>query len=107
MNLSNPVPPVAPIEPKLITQHGESRTDNYFWLHDGVREQIVAYLQAENEYTRACMAHTEALQQTIYEEMLGRIQQTDMSAPVRLDGYEYFTRTFEGKQYPVYCRRVV
>lgn len=98
-------PPVAEKQPKTITQHGETRIDEYFWLRDGERSKIETHLHAENDYTKWVLRDAEHLQQRIYEEMLGRLQQTDMSAPVPYDGYEYFTRTYEGKQYHVYCRR--
>lgn len=98
-------PPAAEKHPKTITQHGETRTDDYFWLRDGDRPRIEAHLHAENDYTKWALGAAEPLERKIYAEMLGRLQETDMSAPVPFDGYEYFVRTFEGKQYPVYCRR--
>src|SRR6202011_532439 len=67
--------------------------------------EVIDYLKAENAYTDAVLVPTEALQEKLYQEMLGRILQTDLSVPYRLRGYSYFTRTEEGKQYPVRCRR--
>jgi len=98
-------PPVAKIFPKKLTTLGETRIDNYFWLRDRKNPDTIRYLEAENEYTRTMMAHTDALQTKLYSEMLGRIKQTDVSAPIKRDGYFYYTRTEEGKQYSIYCRR--
>jgi oligopeptidase B len=98
-------PPVAKIVPKKLTTLGETRIDNYFWLRDRKNPDTIKYLEAENEYTRSVMAPTDELQSRLYSEMLGRIKQTDTSAPVKRDGYFYYTRTEEGKQYSIYCRR--
>src|SRR5258708_3765501 len=98
-------PPRAKIQPQQITVHGESRTDNYFWLRDRENPDTVAYLEAENAYTQSVLAPTEALQKQLYEEMLGRIQQTDLSVPVPYGPFLYYARTEEGKSYPIYCRR--
>ena len=87
-------PPEAEKQPKTITQHGESRTDEYFWLRDGERSRIESHLHAENDYTKWVLRDAESMQQRFYDEMLSRLQQTDMSAPVPYDGYEYFTRTY-------------
>ena len=103
--LTPPVAPVAKVVPHSITTHGHERVDNYFWLRERDNPDVIAYLEAENAYTEAVMAPTEALQQTLYEEMLGRIQETDLSVPVKLDDYFYYVRTEEGKQYPIYCRK--
>ena len=98
-------PPVARIEPWQSTLHGDTRTDNYFWLRDRKNPETIQYLEAENEYTRAVMKPTEELQAGLYAEMLGRIKQTDTSVPVKRDEYFYYTRTEEGKQYATYCRK--
>ena len=79
--------------------------DNYFWLRDRTDPDVIAYLEAENRYTEAVMASTELLQETLYQEILGRIQETDLSVPVRRDDYFYYTRTEEGKAYGIYCRK--
>ena len=88
-----------------MTVHGDTRVDNYFWLRDRKNPDTIAYLEAENLYTREKMQHTEALQAALYAEMLGRIQQTDLSVPVKRDEYFYYTRTEEGKQYAIHCRK--
>jgi oligopeptidase B len=99
------MPPVAKIVPHSITVHGDTRTDNYFWLRDRKDPDTIAYLEAENAYTKQKLQHTEALQAALYSEMLGRIQQTDLSVPVKRDEYFYYTRTEEGKQYAIHCRK--
>jgi oligopeptidase B len=98
-------PPVAKIVPHSSTTLGETRIDNYFWLRDRDDPDTIKYLEAENEYTKARMKHTDALQSKLYLEILGRIQQTDLSVPTKRDDYFYYTRTEEGKQYGIYCRK--
>lgn len=98
-------PPVARIEPKTTVLHGDLRIDNYFWLRNREDPDTLHYLEAENAYTEAMMKHTEPLQRTLYTEIFGRIKQTDLSVPVKRDNYFYYTRTEEGKQYPIYCRK--
>ncbi len=100
-----PKPPVAEREPVEQALHGERRVDEYGWLREKDGDRVRAYLEAENRYTDEILRPTEALQEKLYQEMLGRIQQTDLTVPYVLRGYRYFTRTFEGKQYPVYCRQ--
>ena len=98
-------PPVAKIAPHSSTTHGETRIDNYFWLRDRNDPDTIQYLEAENAYTKAEMKRTEALQAQLYSEILGRIQQTDLSVPTKRGDYFYYTRTEEGKQYSIYCRK--
>jgi oligopeptidase B len=98
-------PPVAPIHPHSVTLHDDIRVDNYFWLREKGSAQVTAYLEAENAYAEERMAPTVELQKTLYEEILGRIQETDQSAPYRKGAFEYYQRTEEGKQYRTYCRR--
>ena len=88
-----------------MTVHGDTRIDNYFWLRDRKDPDTIAYLEAENAYTKEKLQHTEKLQAALYAEMLGRIQQTDLSVPVKRDEYFYYTRTEEGKQYAIHCRK--
>ncbi len=100
-----PVPPVAtPIHHKL-TAHGHTRIDPYYWLREKSNPAVIGYLEAENAHTEAVMAHTSDLQQQLYAEMLGRIQETDLSVPVKKGEFSYYSRTEEGKQYPIYCRK--
>ncbi len=100
-----PTPPRAAIRPHTLTQHGQTRTDNYFWLRDRENPEVLEYLKAENAYTEQLMAHTQDLQGQLFEEMKGRIKETDLSVPEQRGDYLYYTRTLEGQQYPVYCRK--
>jgi oligopeptidase B len=99
-------PPLARPEPVETVLHGDRRVDHYAWLRQKENPEVIAYLEAENAYTDAILRPTETFQETLYQEMLGRILQTDLSFPYRLRGYLYFTCTEEGKQYPTHCRRV-
>jgi oligopeptidase B len=100
-----PKPPLARREPVEHVIHGDRRIDHYAWLRRKGDPEVIAYLEAENAYTDAILRPTEAFQEKLYQEMLGRILQTDLSVPYRLRGYVYFTRTEKGKQYPIHCRR--
>jgi oligopeptidase B len=104
--LAHPHPPVARRHPVEHVRHEDRRIDNYAWLQDKRNPEVIAYLNAENAYTDAVLHGTEAFQETLYQEMLGKILQTDLSVPYRLRGYLYFTRTEEGKQYPIHGRRL-
>ncbi len=85
--------------------HGDRRVDHYAWMKNRKDPRVKAYLEAENAYADGQMKGTEEFQEKLYQEMLERIQQTDLSVPYSLRGNEYYTRTEEGKQYPIYCRR--
>lgn len=100
-------PPVAKKTPKELTIHGDTRIDNYYWLRDMDRKdpEMIKYLNEENDYTKAKFGHTEEFQNTLYEEMIGRLDQTDESVPVKWNGYWYYSRYEEGKEYPLYCRK--
>src|SRR3954467_4484818 len=98
-------PPVAQIIRRVELVHGELREDDYFWLRDRGDPAVLAYLEAENRYTATVMRHTENLQERLYQEMRGRIKETDLSVPERLDEYLYYSRTEAGGQYPILCRR--
>ncbi|MBD2774348.1 S9 family peptidase [Iningainema tapete] len=98
-------PPVAEKQPCVLESGGECRIDNYFWMRDRDNPKVRAYLGAENAYTQIMMQHTETLQKQLYEEMLARIKETDLSVPYRKDDYYYYSRTEEGKAYPIYCRK--
>ena len=102
---ARPEPPVARKAPQVTEMHGEQLVDPYAWLRQREDPEVLAHLKAENAYTQAMMAHTEPLQGTLYEEMVGRIQETDLTVPVLDDGYFYYSRTEEGKQYPTFCRK--
>lgn len=98
-------PPVAKIHPTETSVHGDTRSDDYFWLRDRSNPDTIAYLEAENEYMRAMTRHTQTLEAAVYAEMLSHIQQTDLTVPVKRGHYFYYTRTEEGKQYRIYCRK--
>jgi oligopeptidase B len=98
-------PPVAKIEPKVDKMFGQERVDNYYWLRERGNPEVIAYLEAENEYTEDLMKHTQKLQDKLYKEMVSRIKETDLSVPVKWGDFYYYTRTEEGKQYQIYCRK--
>jgi oligopeptidase B len=98
-------PPLARREPVEHVLHGDRRMDHYGWLRQKENPEVSAYLNAENAYTEAVLKPTEGFQENLYQEMLARILQTDLSVPYRLRGHLYFTRTEEGKQYALHCRR--
>jgi oligopeptidase B len=98
-------PPMAKKNAKVVTLHGETLKDEYFWMREKDNPEVKAYLDAENAYTDEVMKGTEALQKTIYDEMLGRIKETDLSVPFRKGDYFYYYRTEKGKQYRIYCRK--
>jgi oligopeptidase B len=100
-----PVPPVAKVEMKRDTLFGVVMEDPYFWLRGRDNPEVIAYLNAENEYTDLMMAHTEGLQDTLFEEMKARIKENDLSVPVHIDEWYYFTKTEEGKEYRIHMRR--
>ena len=100
-----PIPPVAKQVQHLSTWHGEQVNDPWFWLREKANPEVSAYLHAENAYTEAMTAHLKPFSEALYQEMLGRIKQTDLSVPVRRGAYHYYARTEEGKQYPIQCRR--
>ena len=89
----------------MQTLHGDTLKDDYFWMREKDNPKVRAYLEAENAYTDAFMKPTEAFQKALYDEMLGRIKQTDLSVPYRDGGWFYYSRTEKGKQYPIYCRK--
>src|SRR5262245_3769259 len=98
-------PPRASAVPRVHTLPGQSRTDEYFWLRTREDPDVLAHLEAENRYTERVMRHTEELQERLYQELRGRIKESDLSVPTREDGWLYFTRTETGAQYPIFCRR--
>ncbi len=101
----NATAPVCKKIPKILEKHGHKRTDNYYWLNQPTDKEVIKYLEAENAYTDVQMKSTETLQNTLFEEMKGRIKQTDLSVPYFDNNYWYYVRYEEGKEYPIYCRK--
>ncbi len=97
--------PVAAKKPKELTIHGDTRIDNYYWLRERENPEVIAYLEAENSYRELVMKDTKGFQNELFDEIVGRIKQTDESVPYRKNGYYYYTRYVEGMEYPVYCRK--
>ncbi|HSL47134.1 MAG TPA: S9 family peptidase [Anaerolineales bacterium] len=97
--------PTAPKRPYEITQHGYTRIDNYYWMRDRTDPEVLKYLHAENDYLEEIMGHTKSLQEALYTEMKERIKETDSTVPEKQRGFFYYSRTEEGKQYPIYCRK--
>ncbi len=91
--------------PHRLEAHGHVREDPFYWLRERENPEVRAYLEAENAYTEAAMAHTAELRERLFEEIKGRIQQTDMSVPYRKRGYLYYTRYEDTRQYPIHCRK--
>ncbi len=100
-----PNPPAAPRRPVTAVRHGEAFVDEFAWLRDKDDPGVRQYLEAENAYARQFLAPMASLEERLYREMLGRIKETDLSVPIRRDGYWYYTRTEEGRQYPIHCRK--
>lgn len=104
-NIQNPQPPIAAVHPHAMTMHGHTRIDNYYWLNERENPEVLAYLEAENQYADACLKHTEPLQEQLFKEITGRIKQDDNSVPIKIRDYYHYTRFEEGKEYPIYCRK--
>jgi oligopeptidase B len=100
-----PMPPTARKQPKVDVVHGERREDDYFWMREKSNPEVASYLEAENAYADAVMKPTEGFQRALYDEMLGRIQETDVNVPYRQGAHFYYSRTEQGKQYPILCRK--
>ncbi|MBA4743825.1 MAG: S9 family peptidase [Muricauda sp.] len=98
-------PPVAPKHPTQLEKHGDVRIDDYYWMNNREDQQVLDYLNAENEYYQKMTAHTKEFQEKLFKEMKGRIKEDDSSVPYKLDGYWYITRYEEGKEYPIYSRK--
>ena len=110
--------PIAKKIPEALTIHNDTRIDNYFWMRlsdeqknadmaDAQTQDVLDYLNAENDYLEKTMSHTEKLQKTIYDEIVGRIKKDDQSVPVKDNGYSYYSRFEEGGDYRLYCRKKI
>ncbi len=102
-----PAPPVAKILSESFNEFGVQRIDDYFWLKEKTNPEVIAYLEAENAYCDTVMKSTAALQEELFNEMKARIKETDETAPKLNNGYNYYSRTEEGKQYRIYCRKAL
>ncbi len=99
------MPPIAKKIPKELTIHNHTRIDNYYWLNDRKNPEVIKYLNDENDYTDKMLSHTKNLQKTLFNEIKGRMKQTDISVPFKDNDYYYYSRFEEGKEYPIYCRK--
>ncbi|NJK35015.1 MAG: S9 family peptidase [Oscillatoriales cyanobacterium SM2_2_1] len=100
-----PSAPIAPIHPHTYTLHGQTITDDYFWLRDRQDPQVMDYLQAENGYTEAVLEPQQELREQLYQELKSRIKEDDSSPPAKSDNYYYYSRVESGKQYRIHCRK--
>ena len=100
-----PQPPMAEKKPKTTNIHGVTLVDDYFWLREKTNPAVMSHLKAEDAYTETVLKPTAPLQEKLYNEMLSHIKQTDENVPYRYGNYFYYTRTVEGKQYPIFCRK--
>src|SRR5208282_4802246 len=100
-------PPAAKRIPAERTHHGDTFIDDYSWLADKKNPETIAFLEAENAFTEAMTSGQAELREAIFDEIKGRTKQTDLSVPTRKGGWWYYSRTVEGKQYGVSCRRAV
>jgi len=98
-------PPAAAQRPQVLEAHGDRRVDPFYWMREKDNPEVIAYLEAENAYTDAVMSSAHGLQTKLYAEILGRVQETDFSAPVFDKGWWNYTRTVEGLDYEIYVRR--
>lgn len=109
-------PPIAAKKDCVLTEHGNKRMDPYFWMRltdeqksasqpDPQTQQVLDYLNAENDYTQSILEHTEPFQEKLFQEITGRIKKDDASVPYPKNGYYYYSRYEEGKEYPIYCRK--
>lgn len=98
-------PPKAKKLPLKTEIHNDVRIDNYAWIKDRKDPDVLKLLEEENAYTESKMSHTKEFQENLYQEMVGRIKETDLDVPYRSGNYFYYTRTEKGLQYPIYCRK--
>lgn len=98
-------PPQPAKKPKTLEIHGDIRIDDYFWLNERENPEVIKYLEKENEYTKSGLSHIEKFQNDLFEEIKARIKKTDESVPYKYNGYWYYTRFENDKEYPIYCRK--
>jgi oligopeptidase B len=90
---------------KELTIHGDTRIDNYYWLNERENPEVIAYLEAENKYSREILKPTEQFRENLFNELKSRIKEDDESVPYKDNGYYYYSRFETGKEYPIYCRK--
>ena len=98
-------PPTAEKKEKLLEIHGDTRVDNYYWLNERENEEVIDYLERENDYYEKMTGHTKDFQNVLFEEMKSRIKEDDASVPYFYNGYYYITRYETGKDYPIHSRK--
>ncbi|MRG47087.1 prolyl oligopeptidase family serine peptidase [Chitinophaga sp. SYP-B3965] len=101
----NVTPPTVEKIKKELTTNGDTRIDNYYWLNERENPKVIAYLTAENKYLDTMLSPVKGFREKLYEEMKGRIKEKDESVPYFENGYLYYTRFEEGKEYPIHCRK--
>jgi len=101
----SPQPPQPQKVPVQLKTHDHVRIDPYFWMNDRENPAVLQHLHDENAYVDAMMAHAKGFEESLFEEIKGRIKQTDLLVPFKLDDYFYYTRFEEGKEYPIFCRK--
>src|SRR5689334_11350759 len=97
--------PLAAKRPYEINQHGVIRNDEYYWMRERDNPEALKYLQDENEYLEEVLQHIRPLREQLFEEMKGRIKETDQTVPEKIGTHFYYKRHAAGLQYPIYCRR--
>ena len=100
-----PGPPVPERRPVRLEAHGDVRIDDWYWLRDKDDPAVIEHLRAENAYTEAAMSGTAGLRLALFTEMVARIEETDLSVPVKKGPWLYYGRTLEGSSYGIHCRR--
>jgi len=99
-------PPIVKKVPKELEIHGDVRVDDYYWLRERENPDVIAHLEAENEYTESVLAESAGLRSRLFEELKSRVKENDATAPYRHGDYFYYRRYEEGLEYPIYCRRL-
>lgn len=102
---SSPIPPTAKKVAKTLEKHGDTRTDDYFWMNERDAPEVLEFLEGENSYYDTVTAHTKPLQEALFKEMKERIKEDDASVPYYYNGYWYYVRFETGKNYPIYARK--
>lgn len=105
LNTNELIAPICAKKPRELSVHGDQRIDNYYWLNDREDEEVLDYLRAENDYSDKVLEPTKDFQEKLFQEMKGRIKEQDESVPYFKNGYWYYTRMEEGKEYAIYCRK--